>query len=88
MHTIHKYKRGLIMAGRPSTGVGWCKTKRQLLGLTQAQLAQELGISVRQVIKIEHLQTSPPLQTLLAIECLLRRRGLLGEEEQVQMFPD
>jgi len=75
------------MAGRPSTGIGWVKTKRQLLGFTQSQLAQHLDISVRQIIKIEHMDTVAPLQTLLAIECLLRRRGLLGEEEQVQMFP-
>lgn len=76
------------MAGRPSTGGGWIKTKRQLLGFTQARLAQELDISVRQIIKIEHFEIAAPTQTVLAVECLLRRRGLLGEEEQVQMFTD
>lgn len=74
--------------GRPSTGIGWIKTKRQLLGLTQEQLAQELGITSRQVQKLEHFTVITPKQTLLAVECLLRRRGLLGEEEQVAMFAD
>lgn len=55
---------------------------RQKMGLTQAQLAAELGISARQISKIENYTVSPTQQTILAIECLLRRRGLFGEEQQ------
>jgi len=54
------------------------KTARNKLGLTQAQLAKELGwTSSRQVSAIESGAKPITAQTLLAIECLLWRKGLI-----------
>jgi len=57
-------------------------TMRKKLGFTQNQLAIELGITSRQISKIENLTVAPTKQTILAIECLVRRAGLYGEEQQ------
>jgi len=63
-----------------------CFTTRQKLGLTQGQFADLLGITSRQISKIENLTVEPTKQTLLAMECLLRRAGLFGEEQQAINF--
>ena len=53
------------------------KQARQALGLTQAALAKELGFKRSQIISdMESGSTVPQKRTLLAIECLLRRKGL------------
>jgi len=46
---------------------------RKNLGLTQQQLADELGLTSRQVSSIEN-GADARKQTLLAVECLLRRK--------------
>ncbi|WP_350338015.1 helix-turn-helix domain-containing protein [Sessilibacter corallicola] len=49
---------------------------RELLSLSQPELAKELGWSSKQVSNIETRSRPLQKQTLLAIECLLRRKGL------------
>ena len=54
------------------------KTARYKLGLTQAQLAKELGFkSYQQITNIETGARPTQPQTLLAVECLLWRKGLM-----------
>ena len=54
------------------------KEARQQLGLTQAALAKELGFKSSQIISnMESGDTEPQKRTLLAVECLLRRQGLI-----------
>jgi transcriptional regulator with XRE-family HTH domain len=54
------------------------KKARQQLGLTQAALAKELGFKSSQIISnMESGDTEPQKRTLLAVECLLRRQGLI-----------
>ena len=52
------------------------KEARLKLGLTQSQLAKELGwTGSRQVSAIESGSKPATCQTVLAVECLLRREG-------------
>ena len=54
------------------------KQARQTLGLTQAALAKELGFKRSQIISnMESGDTVPQKRTLMAVECLLRRKGLM-----------
>jgi len=54
------------------------KEARIKLGLTQAALAKELGFKRSQIISnMESSATVPQKRTLLAIECLLWRKGLM-----------
>ena len=54
------------------------KQARLALGLTQAALAKELGFKRSQIISnMESGDTVPQKRTLMAVECLLRRKGLM-----------
>ena len=54
------------------------KEARLKLGLTQSQLAKELGFkSNQQITNIETGARPTQPQTLLAVECLLWRKGLM-----------
>lgn len=56
------------------------KKARELLGLTQPQLGEQLGWSGgKQVYNLEKNIKPITKQTMLAIECLLRRSGKWGE---------
>lgn len=52
---------------------------RNLMDMTQNELAEELGWSIRQVSNIETGARSISKQTKLAIEALLRRNDLWDE---------
>ncbi len=47
---------------------------RVRLGLTQAELADEIGFSVQQISNLENGRKALQKQTSLALECLLRRK--------------
>lgn len=54
------------------------KKARLAMGLTQAQLAKELGFkSYQQITNIETGARPAQAQTVLAVECLMRRKGLI-----------
>lgn len=54
---------------------------RLALGLTQAQLAEQIGFtSAQQINNIENGRRPASLQTLLAIECLMWRAGLMTKK--------
>ena len=55
------------------------KEARQMLGLTQAEMGAAIGISGKQVYNLEAGKKPIQKQTELAVECLLRRKGLFGE---------
>jgi DNA-binding XRE family transcriptional regulator len=55
------------------------KEARQMLGLTQTDMGAALGISGKQIYNLEAGKKPIQKQTELAVECLLRRKGLLGE---------
>ncbi|MFK4751450.1 helix-turn-helix domain-containing protein [Oceanobacter antarcticus] len=52
------------------------KLAREILGLTQSELAGSIGLSRVIVGQIERRQKPLQRQTSLAIECLLRRNNL------------
>ena len=53
------------------------KDARKKLGLTQPELAKALGFRGYQIIcNIETKKTKPQKTTLLAVECLLRRKNI------------
>jgi len=57
------------------------KQARQALGLTQSQLAADIGwSSPRQIVKLESGALATQ-QTLMAIECLLWRAGKMPIED-------
>ena len=57
-----------------------CIKVRELLSFSQAELAKELGWKdPKQVSNIENGVRPMQVQTELAIECLLRRKGLWSE---------
>jgi len=70
------------------------KQTRAALGLTQKDFATKLDLTIRQLSRLE--TGDSPLSTIhiLALECLLRRAGLFGEEQkplfndQVDLLPD
>lgn len=55
---------------------------RRKLNLTQRELANEMGLTINHISKLERCKTPLTKQTELALECLLRRQGLFGEEQQ------
>ena len=50
------------------------KDARKILGLKQAELAEELGLTSRHLSRMENGHLLMPVTTMLAIECLLRRK--------------
>lgn len=58
---------------------------RKKLCYSQARIAGELGLTVRQVSRLENGYPLS-LQTRLALECLLRREGLFGEQQHIINF--
>ncbi|MBK9496668.1 MAG: helix-turn-helix transcriptional regulator [Xanthomonadales bacterium] len=52
------------------------KTARQALGLTQAQLAEKLGVDHSLVSRLERGEVVPSTRDKLAVEALLVRAGL------------
>ena len=58
----------------------------KILALTQAQLAEELGLSARQVQRLESGGNKIQKQTCLAIETLINRRLPLTFSEYEKLF--
>jgi len=58
------------------------KQVRYTLGMTQKVFADSLGITIRQLSRLETGVSSLTTVHILAIECLLRRADLFGEEQQ------
>ena len=60
--------------------VGLLKKQRETLGMTQKQLADALGLCSNHIALIERGERRITKQTLLAVECLIRKN--VDEEEE------
>lgn len=61
---------------------------RQRLGLTQTQLAQELGVSYQSVNRWENERNMPLPMVLKLLERMLRQMGDRGKDLLEKHFPD